>query len=125
MKREQYLKEKILEEGNIKDFATKINMPYTTLLSILKNVGGASIDNIFKICRGLNITAETLNNCGNMNSQKDNLNNNYEINIPDLTEAINLYKNLDEVDRSEIRGEMKGMLRADKYKSKIKGESAG
>lgn len=125
MKREQYLKEKILEEGNIKDFATKINMPYTTLLSILKNVGGASIDNIFKICRGLNITAEILNSCGNVNSRKDILNNNYALNIPDLTEAINLYKSLDEVDRSEIRGEMKGMLRADKYKSKIKDESAG
>lgn len=125
MKREQYLKEKILEEGNIKDFAIKINMPYTTLLSILKNVGGASIDNIFKICRGLNITAETLNSCRNVNSQKDILNSNYAINIPDLTEAINLYKRLDEIDRSEIRGEMKGMLRADKYKSKIKDESAG
>lgn len=45
--------------------------------------------------------------------------------IPDLAEAINLYKSLDEIDRSEIRGEMKGMLRADKYKSKIKDESAG
>lgn len=125
MKREQYLKEKILEKGNIKDFAIKINMPYTTLLSILKNIGGASIDNIFKICKGLNITAEALNNCGNINHQKDISNSSYTINIPDLTEAINLYKSLDEVDRSEIRGEMKGMLRADKYKSKIKDESAG
>lgn len=125
MKREQYLKEKILEKGNIKDFAIKINMPYTTLLSILKNIGGASIDNIFKICKGLNITAEALNNCGNINHQKDISNSSYAINIPDLTEAINLYKSLDEVDRSEIRGEMKGMLHADKYKSKIKDESAG
>lgn len=45
--------------------------------------------------------------------------------IPDIDTAINLYASLDEVDRSEIRGEMKGMLRADKYKSKIKDESAG
>ncbi len=45
--------------------------------------------------------------------------------IPDIDIAIDLYTSLDEIDRSEIRGEMKGMLRADKYKSKIKDESAG
>ena len=56
MTKEEYLREQITSRGSIKDFATKINMPYTTLLSILKNVGGASINNVFKICRGLNIT---------------------------------------------------------------------
>lgn len=40
-------------------------------------------------------------------------------------ELLNLYHALDIEDRAEIRGEMKGMLRADKYKSKIKDESAG
>ena len=45
--------------------------------------------------------------------------------IPDIDTAMDLYASLDEIDRSEIRGEMKGMLRADKYKSKIKDESAG
>lgn len=39
--------------------------------------------------------------------------------------VLNLYHQLDVEDRAEIRGEMKGMLRADKYKSKIKDESAG
>ena len=60
MTREQYLRAKIESLGNIKDFALKIDMPYSTLLSILKNVGGASIDNILKICKGLNITTDTL-----------------------------------------------------------------
>lgn len=63
MNRENYLKNLILEMGSIKEFSIKIGMPYTTLLSILKNVGGASIDNIFKICRGLNISTDDLENC--------------------------------------------------------------
>ncbi|MGN0149139.1 MAG: helix-turn-helix domain-containing protein [Clostridia bacterium] len=67
MDREIFLKEKIKERGyNLKDFATKINMPYSTLLSIVnKSVGGAALDNIIKICNGLNISIEDLNpyNC--------------------------------------------------------------
>ena len=63
MTREQYLKSKIVENGwKLKDFAKKINMPYTTLLSIVNSsVGGASLDNITKICNGLNIDIENLN----------------------------------------------------------------
>lgn len=34
---------------------------------------------------------------------------------PDLYDAIKLYTALDNIDRSEIRGEMKGMLHAKKY----------
>lgn len=62
MKREDFLQEKIKERGfNKKDFATHIDMPYSTLLSILKSVGGASLDNVIKICNGLNLSIETLN----------------------------------------------------------------
>ena len=46
MTREQYLRAKIEEQGTLKWFSDKIDMPYSTLLSILKNVGGASMDNI-------------------------------------------------------------------------------
>ena len=60
MTRESYLREKILELGTVKEFAEKIDMPYTTLLSILKNVGGASINNVIKICAGLGISADML-----------------------------------------------------------------
>lgn len=63
MTREEYLKQLILEDsGTVKDFAQKIDMPYTTLHSILKNVGGAAIDKIIKICNGLGITADDLAN---------------------------------------------------------------
>ena len=64
MTRESYLREKILEYGTVKEFAEKIDMPYTTLLSILKNVGGASINNIIKICAGLGISADMLAEIG-------------------------------------------------------------
>lgn len=65
MTREEYLKQLILEDsGTLKDFAQKIKMPYTTLHSILKNVGGAAIDKIFKICEGLGINADDLAKMG-------------------------------------------------------------
>lgn len=61
MTREEYLKQLIIEDsGTLKDFAKKINMPYTTLYSISRNVGGASIDNILKICKVLGISADAL-----------------------------------------------------------------
>lgn len=60
MTREEFISQKIKALGPVKDFAAKIDMPYTTLRSIMTNVGGASIDNIFKICRGLNIHADDL-----------------------------------------------------------------
>ena len=60
MTREDYLKEKIKEQGTQREFAAKIGMPPSTLFSILRNVGGASIDNIIKICKGLNIKPDEL-----------------------------------------------------------------
>jgi hypothetical protein len=68
MTREQFLKEKILEIDTIKGFAARIDMPYTTLYSILNNVGGASIDNVLKICKGLNIPAVILEEFDSQNT---------------------------------------------------------
>lgn len=60
MTREEFLTMRIKSLGSVKEFSTKINMPYTTLRSILTNVGGASIDNVVKICNGLGISTATL-----------------------------------------------------------------
>ena len=60
MTREEFLKTRIAELDTVKGFAQKINMPYSTLRSILQNVGGASIDNVIKICKGLGITTEQM-----------------------------------------------------------------
>ncbi len=70
MTREEFIKDLIKKQGkNIKEFANGINMPYTTLQSILSgSVGGASLDNANKICDGLGISLNTLQTC---NAQDD------------------------------------------------------
>ena len=60
MTREDYLKMLIKKHGSQRKFAQYIGMPPATLFSILRNVGGASIDNIAKICKGLGIMADDL-----------------------------------------------------------------
>lgn len=63
MDREMFIKNQILKKfPNLKSFAESIGMPYTTLLSILQNVGGASWNNVMKICNGANIDTELLDN---------------------------------------------------------------
>ena len=87
MTREDYLKEKIKEQGTQREFAAKIGMPPSTLFSILRNVGGASIDNIIKICKGLNIKPDELAEIGE------------EITIPSETKGY--YTNSEAVEFAE------------------------
>lgn len=57
-----------------KAFAEKIGMPATTLQSILtRGVGKASVDNVIKICRGLEITTEDLERMANGESLSNNV----------------------------------------------------
>ena len=60
--REDYIKSLIKSHGyNLKEFSTQIQMPYTTLLSILNgSIGGAAVDNMLKICYALHIKIEDL-----------------------------------------------------------------
>ena len=62
MNREQFIKNLISSKGyNIKSFAQYIGMPYSTLLTILNgSLGGAAIDNVIKICQGLGISINEL-----------------------------------------------------------------
>lgn len=63
MTREIYLKKLIQSNGlTIKEFARKIDMPYSTLLTMLneEKIGNASVDNVIKICKGLDITIQDL-----------------------------------------------------------------
>lgn len=57
MTREEYIKRKIREKGmTLKDYARSIGMPYSTLLSMLAgNLCGASLDNVCRICNGLDV----------------------------------------------------------------------
>ena len=71
MTREEYLKSLILEKGyTVKGFASEIDIPYSTLLSMLNgSLGGAAVDSVIKICKGLNISINDLQNCGIKNIQ--------------------------------------------------------
>lgn len=63
MTREDYIKKLISENGmTIKDFAAKINMPYSTLLTMLNEhrIGRASVDNVIAVCKGLDISINEL-----------------------------------------------------------------
>lgn len=46
---------------NLKAFSKKADLPYSTLRSILdRGIGNASLDNVLKICRTLDVTIESL-----------------------------------------------------------------
>lgn len=61
---ETELKQLIIERyGSLKKFTDKINMPWTTLDSILKRgIANSNISNVLKITQELNIDAEELVN---------------------------------------------------------------
>ncbi|WP_433959255.1 helix-turn-helix domain-containing protein [Cytobacillus horneckiae] len=63
-KRADIIKNLIFETGlNQKAFAQKIGIPYTTLRSMLqRGIGNASVDNVIKVCKGLGITTDQLEN---------------------------------------------------------------
>ena len=77
MTREEFIKKKIKEKGmTLKDYARMINMPYSTLLSMLAgNLGGASLDNVIRICNELDTSIGTMQsaqmNAGVENSLAD------------------------------------------------------
>ena len=69
--REQYLKYLIKSNGlTIKEFAQNIEMPYSTLLTMLneEKIGNAAVDSVIKICKGLNITIQDLQSVQESNS---------------------------------------------------------
>ena len=71
MTREKYLKNLIKQNGlTIKGFAQSIDIPYSTLFTMLNDekLGKAAVDSVIKICKGLNITIQdlqTANELGN------------------------------------------------------------
>lgn len=73
-KRTEVLKLLINDTGlSKKAFAEKIGLPPTTLRSMLsRGVGNASVDNVLKVCKGLNITTEILEEMAtNLKDDKD------------------------------------------------------
>ncbi|WP_440706226.1 helix-turn-helix domain-containing protein [Heyndrickxia oleronia] len=71
-KRTEIIEQLIKETGlSKKAFAEKIGIPPTTLRSMLqRGVGNASVDNVIKVCRGLGITTEELEELANGEKNK-------------------------------------------------------
>lgn len=61
-KKTQFIEELINRNWpNMKAFAESIDIPYTTLKSMLqRGIGNASVNNVFKVCKGLGISTEEL-----------------------------------------------------------------
>ena len=59
---EEKLKNLIIEKyGSVRQFAFKINIPYTTVDSILKRgIDNSNVGNVIKICKALNISVDAL-----------------------------------------------------------------
>jgi len=65
------------QSPNMKAFAESVDIPYTTLRSMLsRGIGNASVDNVLKVCKGLGITTDELEEMANGDK---------EINKSDLT----------------------------------------
>ena len=62
MTKEQYVKTLITRSGHtVKSFAASIGLPYSTLLGLLtRGLDGASVHNVFRVCKALDITVEDL-----------------------------------------------------------------
>lgn len=62
MEKEQHLKNLMeLKSGTVKSFSEEIGLAYTTVRSILeRGILNAKVENVIKICKGLNIKTESL-----------------------------------------------------------------
>ena len=117
--------ENIMDEKSLKvsDVAKLTNLTDSTIRSIIKRKNkSVSLEVAFKLSKGLNVSLEELN--GENISQeiskckkKVNENEIKENISPQDKEILSLYNQLDEGDKGEIRGEIKQMLKSEKYSS--------
>ena len=123
----------LLSQKNMKlpELAERANVKASTIYSIIKRDNmKVDLDILLSISNVLGVHAEYFKD-GNICNYQQYISDNalkYDIlakKIPDIKEAVELYTRLDQIDRVEIRGEMKGMLRAEKYQAKDKGETVG
>lgn len=99
--------DKLLKENNLnrRQFALKSGIPYTTVDGFYKKgYENIRLTTLRKIADFFNVSLDYLVFGDDVPFGKKN-------------EAMEFYKKLDTNDKAEIRGEMKHMLRADKYTS--------
>lgn len=92
-----------------KNIAEQLNIPLRTYVSYENNEREPNSELLIKLVNLFGVTADYLLGI-------KSIDNGYACNGQDST--IALYQKLDDIDKAEIRGEMKNMLKADKYKNK-------
>lgn len=89
MERAKIISRLIEEKGySRRAFAERIGLPPTTLQSMLnRGVGGAAIDNVLKVTKGLGITIDELEEMvANENGEKENLEQQFSLSPAELAE---------------------------------------
>lgn len=121
-----------------KDLAEYLGVSGTTVTNWVRGYKMPRMDKIDKICAFLTIGRNSLltEHSDSDHFKKGKTPSNPSVSaaalqydsllskFPDLSEAVSLYISLDSIDRGEIRGEMKGMLRSEKYRPKVKNDKA-
>ena len=113
--------ENIMDEKSLKvsDVAKLSNLTDSTVRSMITRKNKTvSLEVAFKLSKGLNVSLEELNG---ENISQEMLNDKKKVNEIKKNisrqdeEILALYNQLDEGDKGEIRGEIKQMLKAEKY----------
>lgn len=113
--------ENIMDEKSLKvsDVAKLSNLTDSTVRSMITRKNKTvSLEVAFKLSKGLNVSLEELNG---ENLSQEMLNDKKKVNeikknlSQQDEEILTLYNQLDEGDKGEIRGEIKQMLKAEKY----------
>lgn len=121
---EERLKELILSKyKSVREFSQYINMPYSTLDSVLKRgVNKAGINSLISICKELNLDINKLAEgdlCYKLESKVVNKVGVVEDSFTkEEIELIRNYRELDLEDKAILRGEARGMLLNSKYNKK-------
>lgn len=124
---EEYLKQLMIEKsGSVRAFSQSIGLAPTTIQTILdRGVMNAGVSNVFKICAGLGIKPEILASDMFIEANYTSVRNNTDVfeqiektHGKSTSDAFSMYTQLDPDHQGEIRGEMKHMLKSEKYSIK-------
>lgn len=108
MDKTEYLKQLINDTGlKMKAFAEKADIPYTTLRSMLeRGIENASVNNVLKICKTLNISIETL---------YAKCNNNIYLSSEEEQQHIEQFRKLNIVGRKKVSAYTNDLIDSGKY----------
>lgn len=93
--------------------AKDLNIPYTTYVNYEKGTREPNSEMLIALANYFNVTIDYLLERSFMDITT------IEAHSEDEKQILNNYRTLDDIDKAEIRGEIKQMLKADKYHNNI------